>query len=583
MRHRLLSLFSAIPLLFLIAFSQDLAQSLQPDNRPRTASLSGRVTIGENPAANALVMLAEVDPRNRDIWSGIDPQQRDFIKVRTDDEGRYRITGLWRGTYLINALSNAYVRSITSADFGNFKSVTLDDGEARADLDLTLYRGGVITGRVVDAEGRPLIAAMMELWPVDKGSQKTVRYQTGDWLMMRTDDRGIYRIYGLPAGRYIIGAGEGWSPVRGKRKYTSTFYPNVTDSSEAKAIEVKEGAEVAGIEIRIGLEDTYEASGRVIDVETGQPLPNVRLNCSSAEHYCKSVVSDDEGRFSFPSLLPGPYELFVENRGPIRFASTSSENSDYYSENTRFTISDADVSGLEVRATRGSAINGNVIIEGVSDPAIIAKLRQMAIIVLISGRNESEQERRSDEIRRVSGAKIASDASFHISGLEPGTAEFELQYGEEDIVSIKRLERDGVEVRSPLEIEPGATINGVRIVLAYNNGRIRGQVEITNGSLPAGRQLVISASPVLESAGDDLTPFIDTRAHCEFPDEKGRFLIENLAAGEYELFLSVMESAEQNSWHGLTQERKRVTVSSGGETQVKITLDLARYHQENRQ
>src|SRR5262249_2554742 len=69
------------------------AAARQPaaDNRPRTASISGRVTVGGAPAANATVMVAEVDPRSRGNWPedfGGVSQQRAFIKVRTDGDGR---------------------------------------------------------------------------------------------------------------------------------------------------------------------------------------------------------------------------------------------------------------------------------------------------------------------------------------------------------------------------------------------------------------------------------------------------------------------------------------------------------------
>jgi hypothetical protein len=180
MTLRLLNLFSALPILLLpilllITVSQPCAQSTQGDNRPRTASIGGRVTVGGAPAVNALVMVMEVDPKTRDIFLGTESQQGAFIKVRTDNDGRYRVTGLTQGTYLINALSKAYVRLKRSTDFDTFKSVTLDDGESREDVDIALVRGGVITGRVVDADGRPLIASLVQLLSVDDAVEKLRR------------------------------------------------------------------------------------------------------------------------------------------------------------------------------------------------------------------------------------------------------------------------------------------------------------------------------------------------------------------------------------------------------------------------
>jgi len=165
MRFSPLSLVPALSILLLIPVSQSPAQTPQRDNRPRTASISGRVTVGGAPAANASVMVTEEDPQSRGGPFGGGSQQRAFIKIRTDGDGRYRVTGLTEGVYMIRALSTAYVRAKNSTGF-DILSVTLDEGESMDNVDIALVRGGVITGRVIDAEGRPLIASYIQLLSV---------------------------------------------------------------------------------------------------------------------------------------------------------------------------------------------------------------------------------------------------------------------------------------------------------------------------------------------------------------------------------------------------------------------------------
>jgi hypothetical protein len=63
MRLGPLNLISALSILLLIAVSQSSAQTPQRDNRRRTASISGRVTLGGQPAANVTVTIVELDPR----------------------------------------------------------------------------------------------------------------------------------------------------------------------------------------------------------------------------------------------------------------------------------------------------------------------------------------------------------------------------------------------------------------------------------------------------------------------------------------------------------------------------------------
>src|SRR5215510_5690392 len=126
-----LNLFSALSISLLFTVSQPCAQTPQRDNRPRTASIGGRVTEGGAPAVNAMVMIAEVDPQSRGGGFGGESPQRAFIKVRTDNDGRYRVAGLAEGDYMIRALSKVYLGARREPEFNDYRSVTLDEGDSR--------------------------------------------------------------------------------------------------------------------------------------------------------------------------------------------------------------------------------------------------------------------------------------------------------------------------------------------------------------------------------------------------------------------------------------------------------------------
>src|SRR5262249_35583636 len=190
-----------------------------------------------------------------------------------------------------------------------------------------------------------------------------------------------------PAGRYILSASGEGANGHANRKYPTTFYPDATSQNQAKIIEVKEGAEVTDIDIRLGGgKDTYEAAGRVVDAETRQPLPQVAVICWEAPdkenggaHNPREATTDDEGRFKVTGLVSGRYELFLWNRrGMFYPPSAPTGDNEHYSEKTGFEVNDSDVSGLEVKAIRGSTISGVVVLEGVKDPAVKTKLQQMA-------------------------------------------------------------------------------------------------------------------------------------------------------------------------------------------------------------
>ncbi|HEU0180390.1 MAG TPA: carboxypeptidase-like regulatory domain-containing protein [Blastocatellia bacterium] len=579
MKLFLLNLLSALSILLLISTAQCNAQSLQRDTRPRTASISGRVTVGGAPAANVLVTVAEADPRSQGALFGVESPQGASIEVRTGSDGRYRVTGLTEGSYVIRALSKAYVLSKSPFGVDAFRTVTVDEGELRDEVDIALVCGGVITGRVIDAEGRPVIGTEVRLFSVDeKGRPKEEldsHYGHNEW-MLQTDDRGVYRIYGLTAGRYILGAGGEWASGLVRRKSSETFHPDATDQNQAKIIEVKAGAEVADIDIRLCAgEDTYAAAGRVVDAETGQPLPRVSVLCMEAAggtRHGRPAATDDEGRFKCANLAPGRYELSLWERRDV--------SSPHYSEKIRFEVTDSDVGGLEVKAIRGATISGVVVVEGASDPAVKAKLQRMSVVVQVERLRESDADSRAYERPDRIMARIAGDGGFRLAGASPGMASFYLEGDQENAFSIRRIERDGAEIRSAFEIGRGEQITGVRIIVAHDNGTIRGQVEIAGAKLPEGWQLDIWATPIKTTTANEGMPAFHTNSNgSAFADEKGRFVIERLTPGEYELSLNAMVREGQDFWTsapGTSQVKQRVTVRSGSETMVKLTLDLER-------
>ena len=113
------------------------------------------------------------------------------------------------------------------------------DGETISDIDFTLVRGGVITGRVTNSEGKPLINERVQFKLADelKNNNSLGLKQ----IRFTTDDRGIYRIYGIPAGSYLVSAGrpDGQLTLGAGSQfyYPQTFHPNVSDRKEAKAVE----------------------------------------------------------------------------------------------------------------------------------------------------------------------------------------------------------------------------------------------------------------------------------------------------------------------------------------------------------
>src|SRR6185369_8698199 len=109
----------------------------------------------------------------------------------------------------------------------------------------SMLPGGVITGKITDADGKPLIDQNVLLSQVDAS------FEAGGWNShLHTDDRGIYRAFGLRPGKYKVSVGQDESlPTDPRPAYRQTFYPSVTDFAKATVIEVTAGSEATNIDI----------------------------------------------------------------------------------------------------------------------------------------------------------------------------------------------------------------------------------------------------------------------------------------------------------------------------------------------
>src|SRR5262249_44958276 len=207
---------------------------------------------------------------------------------------------------------------------------------------IALKRGAVITGRVTDASGKPLVDQQVGLTGIDGRGQPTRGVPGVGTYTYSTDDRGIYRIYGLAAGRYLVSAGfaqrEGSMMMMANRSYYQlTYHPDTTEQSKARVVEVSEGFEATGIDIKFAEpKKTYDVFGRVENADTGQPVAGLNMLIGSLMDGGKRIggmggfgnQSGARGEFHIPGVLPGKYAVFASRE----------LDGDFYSDPTLFEI-----------------------------------------------------------------------------------------------------------------------------------------------------------------------------------------------------------------------------------------------------
>jgi hypothetical protein len=94
------------------------------------------------------------------------PNPSTILRAKTDETGRFRFTGVMAGRHFISALAPGFATPSDNYLGQAEKMLSISDGENIEDVVIELKRGGVITGRVIDAQGRPLNVAPGKYWPV---------------------------------------------------------------------------------------------------------------------------------------------------------------------------------------------------------------------------------------------------------------------------------------------------------------------------------------------------------------------------------------------------------------------------------
>jgi protocatechuate 3,4-dioxygenase beta subunit len=513
------------------------------DSKEPTASISGRVTVEGKPLSGVIVS----------VGSGNSPGGG-LGRSTTDADGRYTISGVPAGQYSVSPFAPAMVLP-SDTPFGQpGKTVNVADGEVIEKIDFAMIRGGVMTGRVTDSNGRPVVAQRVQISQLDDQGRKHSLFGMNQNIY-QTDDRGIYRVYGLSPGRYVVSTGRGApgevSAGSGHAYYPFTYHPGVTDESRAGIVDITAGTEAINIDIPLGKpEVSYTATGHVVDADSGTPVPDVQIGYSSVAATARGSSNGQrtgfDGEFRIEGVIPGRYSAFA----------TGDDDHDIYSDLTPFDVVDADVRGVEVKVRRGGSVTGVAVIEGASDPAVLEKLSQLRIFVMPAS---------PQPITSPRWVNAAADGSFIIKGLGPGKIRISLA-GMPKGLSLSRVDKDGADQTGGIDVGAGEQVTGVRMVLVYGSCTINGSVRVEGGPLPDNTQMFISVRRV--SAG----PTQQNRGATV--DARGRFSIEGLAPGEYVLTLNTYINSYPIPPRPSRGPAVQKTVAVTGESDPEVTLVL---------
>ncbi len=558
--ERIITFLLTLCFLLLAIETASIAQA--PAANKANAKVSGRILIDGKPVAGVQVMLKKQEGQN--IASG---SKSLTLTAKSNADGQFQITNLAAGMYRISVYAPAYViESESGFASGYGKTVDVADGEQIENLDFSLVRGAVISGKVTDEYGTPVIAEGVGAFRLDQQGKRD-KSAANQMLAWQTDDRGMYRIFGLEPGRYIIGVGasseDAVQPIGNRGLYKRTYHPDAVDESSAKVVEVKPGSEAKNVDIKLArAPKSYTASGHVIDAETGKPLSGVTIGCEFAKAAGSSfrmgdITTNLRGEFQIEGLSPNAYIAYVYSPG----------ESALYSDRVTFDIAEDNVTGLEIKMIRGATITGVVEIEGTRNSALVGRLSQAQL------RAEGvAQDTAAIMMMLMQGGgigKIGANGTLRIDGVRPGrTRIIALIPPQLKGFTLARIERNGVEIKE-LDVAQGEQITGVRLSFTYGTSVLAGHVEIKGGALPLNVYMTVQI--IREGASPDEWWFAK---HANV-DARGQFNIEGVSQGNYKVNLLIFPN-NGDPLPNLPRIQQSVSIPEDTRQEITLVLDLTK-------
>ena len=383
-------------------------------------------------------------------------------------------------------------------------------GCTQESIDFELVRGAVLEGVVVDRQGEPVERA--RVWARRIGYDTAIR--RGNLPRASTDDRGRFRLAGLPPGPYSL-------TVRGRAA-------GAPDETTTLVVDLGESEMSQDLTITLGEQTTHSVSGRLAGVSLDEARRiQIRLE-SSAQTY--SARADPEGRFRVANIPPGRYlaKAAISRRGDRRRLFL--DIVDVY----------GDVQGLVLSPGRVGAVEGTVRMAG---PVQGRKIR------LELQSNEAFGER--------SATVDPESGRFRIDDLIPGSYRLRARSSQ---VYVEAVQRGSSSV--PLaDVTVSAGLNHFDVTLAADHGQVYGTILDPS----SGRPLPHARVALDGERG---------RSHVQ-SDQAGRFLFGKVIPGEYRICawadIAPERIADETEWEQAGCENKIIPIDPDSEVEIDLT------------
>jgi len=505
----------------------------------------------------------------------------------TDANGNLEIRGLKAGKYfaMVNApavlspLSNIDMRQArNNFDEAFFKGVPAIEIDGISDVvtEIPARRGAAIGGRVTYADGSPAIGVSVEVLRKvgDEFLPNMSSFMSiltgGGFGGFRTDDRGIYRFAGLPAGDYIVkvtenvshgtGGGSAYSRVDagilgGMGSLVSNFFQNALTSDAADIITVQIGQEMSEINIVIPDRGLYTLAGRLVAAKDKLPVGGAKLTIKRVGNekvvslfetigngrFAQAATTDEKGGWKFTELPRGTYEIIAdagnsefnpETRSygpskreeyefdlplnapmnvPLRAQPEKPPGPKLAKTIKEFTIDETDLGDQVIELTYGATITGTVAFEEE------ATKERGSVLITTASEKGAIGSRETLWFTDYSGKiKYLKSREFRLESIPSGRSTVSIAVTDDDSY-VKSAGSNQIDLlKGPIDLKEGDVFANVRIVISNQTGTLKGTVVDQDKQPVAGVELIFMPTDPAKFRNSTYYRVIKSRWNGEF-------------------------------------------------------------------
>jgi hypothetical protein len=501
------------------------ATSLRPD---QLGSISGKVVDAKTGTAvtEGWVIATKLRAGSEGFGARIQP------------DGSYRIHRLEPGAYVLRVQAEGYAFAIYRPNAsGNVPSfgaqaapVTVTAANDTSGIDFPLAKAGVLSGRVTDERGKPIAGAQILVFSEIGTQDQTRMVQTAGG---QTDRQGEYRIDGMQVGEYLVAASDTTAGRFGNvidrsdplkdtpfPTYDRTFYPGVTEQSQATRINLEAGEERYGIDVVLHRTGGFKVSGRILNVDGLPSFDCTLLFRRKSEESLMgptvvfTSVNMRDGTFVRSGLSSGVYRVTggTRNAEPPGFL------------NDEVVIQDRDIEGLVLQLRPGSKVKGSLRLDGKPTNQIEDSPRQSRIFLTPADNSQIVSFQGMSVASRSQGDAIVNDkGEFSLDVLPPLIYKVRAMLADGYYLSQALI--GGRDVTGGLDLTQSAGEISLQLIAKSDAGSVSGNTANTDGVSEAGIEVRLYPTGSNESRED----FFRTAVS----DQSGQFSITTVPPGDY--------------------------------------------------